>query len=85
MVEGNYLLMEEGEWTGLANLFDERWYVDIDIDEAMRRVERRHVATGKAPDYAKQRVVYNDRPNAELIALTKKNADLIIPSISVRR
>ncbi|KAG0626826.1 hypothetical protein M758_2G154700 [Ceratodon purpureus] len=84
VVEGNYLLMEEGEWTGLAELFDERWYVDIDIDEAMKRVERRHVSTGKTPDYAKQRVVYNDRPNAELIALTKRNADLIIPSISVR-
>ena len=26
VVEGNYLLMEEGEWTGLGDLFDERWY-----------------------------------------------------------
>lgn len=32
--------------------------------------------------YLKQ-VVYNDRPNAELIDLTKWSADLIIPSISV--
>lgn len=26
LVEGNYLLLEEGEWIGLQNLFDERWY-----------------------------------------------------------
>lgn len=76
-------MLEEGEWIGLQNLFDERWFVDIDIDKAMKRVELRHIATGKTPDYAKHRVVYNDRPNAELIALTKKNADLIIPSISI--
>uniref|UniRef100_A0A7I4B793 Phosphoribulokinase/uridine kinase domain-containing protein n=1 Tax=Physcomitrium patens TaxID=3218 RepID=A0A7I4B793_PHYPA len=47
LVEGNYLLMEEGEWIGLQNLFDERWFVDIDIDKAMKRVELRHIATGK--------------------------------------
>jgi pantothenate kinase len=27
VVEGNYLLMGEGEWTALADIFDERWCV----------------------------------------------------------
>jgi len=39
-VEGNYLLMEEGEWTGLGNLFDERWYgPKLDIHQPTWDVE----------------------------------------------
>jgi len=83
VVEGNYLLLEEGDWKSLKSVFDECWFVEIDLDEAMRRVEKRHIATGKPPEIAKWRVGYNDRPNAELIELSKCNADLIIPSISV--
>lgn len=28
-------------------------YVEVDIDEAMKRIERRHVLTGKSPEIAK--------------------------------
>ena len=31
-------------------------FVSVDLDEAMQRVEKRHVATGKPPDIAKWRV-----------------------------
>jgi len=81
LLEGNYLLLDEGLWRELAALFDERWFLDVDIDVAMRRVEKRHIFTGKSPEYAKWRVEYNDRKNAELIAQTRKNADLVICSI----
>ncbi|KAL2649599.1 hypothetical protein R1flu_017727 [Riccia fluitans] len=81
LVEGNYLLLKDGDWSVLGDLFDERWFIEVDIDEAMRRVERRHVVTGKPPDVAKWRVSYNDRPNAELIQESKWNADLLIPSL----
>lgn len=26
VVEGNYLLLTDGEWKGLEDVFDERWY-----------------------------------------------------------
>ncbi|CAM6093036.1 unnamed protein product [Calypogeia fissa] len=81
VVEGNYLLLKEGAWNDLGGMFDERWFVDVDLDEAMRRVERRHVLTGKPPEIAKWRVAHNDRPNAELIQQSKWNADLWIQSI----
>lgn len=81
LLEGNYLLLEEGPWRELPALFDERWFLDVNIDVAMRRVEKRHISTGKSPGYAKWRVDYNDRKNAELIAQTRKNADLVIFSI----
>ncbi|XP_065861034.1 putative uridine kinase C227.14 [Euphorbia lathyris] len=81
IVEGNYLLLEEGVWKDIPSMFDEKWFVDVDIEKAMERVLKRHISTGKAPDIAKWRIDYNDRPNAELIIRSKRNADLIIRSI----
>lgn len=81
IVEGNYLLLEEGVWGDVLSFFNEKWFIDVDIGAAMERVVKRHISTGRAPDVARWRVEYNDRPNAELIMKSKKNADLIIKSI----
>lgn len=81
IVEGNYLLLEDGVWKEISSLFDEKWFIDIDIDKAMQRVLKRHISTGKPPDIAKQRIENNDRLNAELIMKSKKNADIIIKSV----
>ncbi|KAI4301168.1 hypothetical protein L6164_034474 [Bauhinia variegata] len=81
IVEGNYLLLEDGVWKEISSLFDEKWFIDVDIDKAMQRVVNRHISTGKSPDIAKWRVENNDRPNAELVMKSKKNADVVIKSI----
>ncbi|XP_024535263.1 putative uridine kinase C227.14 [Selaginella moellendorffii] len=81
LVEGNYLLLEDGEWKELKNLFDERWFISLDLDTAMKRVELRHISTGKTKEHAKSRVEYNDRPNAELILTTRKHSNLVINSL----
>jgi len=81
IVEGNYLLLEEDVWRDIRDLFDEKWFIDIDIDVSMQRVLKRHIATGKEPDVAAWRISYNDRPNAELIMESRKNADLVIRSV----
>ncbi|XP_074563735.1 putative uridine kinase C227.14 isoform X1 [Curcuma longa] len=81
IVEGNYLFLEEGMWQDICSIFDEKWFIDIDIDVSMKRVLKRHISTGKEPDVAKWRIEYNDRPNAELIMRSKKNADLVIRSV----
>ncbi|CAI9107718.1 OLC1v1007150C3 [Oldenlandia corymbosa var. corymbosa] len=85
IVEGNYLLLQEGIWKDISRSFDEKWFVDVDIKIAMQRVLKRHISTGKAPDVAKWRIDYNDQPNAELIMKSKKNADLIVKSIDLSR
>ncbi|KAJ6412240.1 hypothetical protein OIU84_005323 [Salix udensis] len=82
IVEGNYLLLEDGAWKDVSSMFDEKWFIDVDIDTAMQRVLKRHISTGKPPDVAKWRIEYNDQPNAELIIESKKNADLVIRSIN---
>ncbi|GAV73435.1 PRK domain-containing protein/F-box-like domain-containing protein [Cephalotus follicularis] len=81
IVEGNYIFLEEGIWKDVSCMFDEKWFIWVDLDIAMQRVLKRHISTGKAPDVAKWRIEYNDRPNAELIINSKKNADLLIRSI----
>lgn len=85
IVEGNYLLLDEGVWTEIRDLFDEKWFIDIDIDASMQRVLKRHIATGKEPEVAAWRISYNDRPNAELIMESRKNADLVIRSVDYSR
>ncbi|XP_042006715.1 ATP-dependent kinase-like protein notR' isoform X2 [Salvia splendens] len=81
IVEGNYLLLDEGAWRDVASLLDEKWFIDVDIHKAMQRVLKRHISTGKPRDVAKWRIDYNDRPNAELIMNSKKRADLLIKSV----
>ncbi|KAB1208853.1 hypothetical protein CJ030_MR6G011289 [Morella rubra] len=81
IVEGNYLLLEDRGWNEISSVFDEKWFIEVDIDTAMQRVLKRHIATGKTPDVANWRIEYNDRPNAELIIKSKKNADLVIKSV----
>ncbi|VVA89782.1 unnamed protein product [Arabis nemorensis] len=82
IVEGNYILLEEGSWKDISDMFDEKWFIDVNLDTAMQRVESRHISTGKPPDVAKWRIDYNDRPNAELIMKSKTNADVLIRSIN---
>ncbi|PON95020.1 P-loop containing nucleoside triphosphate hydrolase [Trema orientale] len=83
IVEGNYLLLEDGTWKEISSIFDEKWFIDIDLDKSMQRVLKRHISTGKPPDVAKWRIEYNDRPNAELIIKSKSNADLVIKSVDL--
>lgn len=83
IVEGNYLLLEDGTWKEVSSMLDEKWFVDVDIDIAMERVLKRHISTGNTPELAKQRIEYNDRPNAQLVCKSKKNADLIIKSVAL--
>ncbi|CAM0949078.1 unnamed protein product [Alopecurus aequalis] len=81
IVEGNYLLLEEDVWREIRDMFDEKWFIDIDIDISMQRVLQRHIGTGKEPDVAAWRISYNDRPNAELIMESRRSADLVIRSV----
>ncbi|KAK4542226.1 hypothetical protein RGQ29_033198 [Quercus rubra] len=81
IVEGNYLLLEDGIWKEISSIFNEKWFIEVDIDTAMQRVLKRHISTGKPSDVAKWRIEYNDQPNAELIIKSKRNADLVIKSV----
>jgi pantothenate kinase len=78
VVEGNYLLLDEGRWREIAPLFDEIWFLRPDNAERRARLLRRHEAYGRSPDEAEAWVARNDDPNARLIAATSARADRVI-------
>lgn len=78
VVEGNYLLLDRGPWAGVADLFDETWYVEVPEDVRVGRLVARHVAHGRSPEAAREWVERSDEANARLIARTRSRATSII-------
>ncbi|NUT17407.1 MAG: nucleoside/nucleotide kinase family protein [Cupriavidus sp.] len=75
ITEGNYLLVDQGAWRGVASLLDECWYVDVDEQLRTDRLVRRHQAFGRTAQVAVQWAAQTDAPNAELVAQTRVRAD----------
>jgi pantothenate kinase len=75
VTEGNYLLLDQGDWSGVAALLDECWYVAGDDALRIERLTQRHVRFGRTPEQARAWVAGTDEPNARLIAATRDRAD----------
>jgi len=78
ITEGNYLLLEEGPWAGVAPLLDEVWYVEVDDGLRIERLLRRHQQFGRSPEAARAWVAQTDEPNAARIAATRARAHHIL-------
>ncbi|MFE9611670.1 nucleoside/nucleotide kinase family protein [Streptomyces sp. NPDC006012] len=78
ITEGNYLLLDDGPWTGVRTLLDEVWYIAIDDETRLDRLVRRHVSYGKPLAEARAWSLGSDQRNAELIAATLGRADLVV-------
>jgi pantothenate kinase len=78
VVEGNYLLLDEGPWRAARARLDEAWYVDLPEAVARERLIRRHIETGRQPAAAEAWVDANDLPNLRLIEATRVRADFVI-------
>jgi pantothenate kinase len=74
IAEGNYLLLDDGPWAGVAALLDEVWYVDVDDGLRTERLTRRHEQFGRSTQDAQDWVRGTDEPNARLIAATRSRA-----------
>lgn len=77
ITEGNYLLVDDGAWAGIAALLDESWYVDLEPSLRLERLIQRHVHFGRSPEAAEAWVQSNDEKNADLIATTRARATLV--------
>lgn len=78
VTEGNYLLLADGGWERVRPMLAEAWYVEVDDHVRRERLVRRHVQFGKSADAARAWVERVDEPNAELVATTRRAADLVI-------
>jgi pantothenate kinase len=78
VTEGNYLLAREGAWSRVADLLDERWYLELDAATRHERLVRRHEQHGKTHAEAVAWTGGLDGANAMLIAATRDRADLTV-------
>jgi pantothenate kinase len=78
ITEGNYLLLDSPGWTGVLPLLDETWYVEVDDDLRRERLVERHIANGRSPDDALRWTNVSDQANAEIVARTRKAADILV-------
>jgi pantothenate kinase len=74
IVEGNYLLLDEGGWASVAGLLDEVWYLDVDDALRHQRLVARHERHGRSPEAARAWVAQTDEPNALKIAASRHRA-----------
>ncbi|MBX3572388.1 MAG: nucleoside triphosphate hydrolase [Mesorhizobium sp.] len=78
LAEGNYLLLDEAPWNGLADAFDMTVWLDVPVDELERRLVRRWLDHGFAPEQARDKALSNDIPNARRVAARSRNADFTL-------
>ncbi|MDR7382207.1 nucleoside/nucleotide kinase family protein [Promicromonospora iranensis] len=78
ITEGNYLLAPGGAWPSARARMAEVWYVDLPDTERLRRLVARHQVYGKSLPDAEAWAGGTDQRNADLIAATRDEADLIV-------
>lgn len=81
IVEGNYLLLDDGPWHQLAPLFDLTVFLDVPEAELVRRLTDRWRHFGKADAAAQDWISSNDLPNALTVITRSQPADITIPNL----
>ena len=76
VVEGNYLLLDEAPWTGLAPFFDLTAFIDVSEAELDRRLLARWAHFGKTPEQARAWIDGNDMPNIRRVIQGSRAADV---------
>ncbi|TFK38728.1 P-loop containing nucleoside triphosphate hydrolase protein, partial [Crucibulum laeve] len=82
IIEGLYTFLSLAPWKEGGILLDERWFIQVDIDEAQQRLVKRHVVSGVARDHdeAVWRAEQNDMPNGRFIMANMLEATRVIVS-----
>lgn len=78
VVEGNYLLCDDGAWGLVREQLDEAWFCEASEGERMSRLIARHIAGGRTPAAAEAYAREVDGANARIIEATRARADLVV-------
>ena len=78
IVEGNYLLLDQAPWDGLAPFWDVTLALDVPEAELHRRLVARWLEHGHDPDAAEARAQANDLPNARTVVRQSRPADRVL-------
>jgi pantothenate kinase len=78
VVEGNYLLHDDGPWGHVASRLDVTWYLNLPDDVRVERLVARHITHGRSPEAAREWVLRSDEANARTIAAGRQRASLVV-------
>lgn len=80
LVEGNYLLLDEPPWDGLAARFDRSIMLEVGEAELRRRLIARWLSYGLGEKAAEARAEGNDLANGARVIARSRRADIIWPA-----
>lgn len=78
VIEGNYLLLDEGPWRALAPQFDLTVQLTVSEAELIRRLTHRWLHYGKSPQDAAAWIATNDLPNIRRVLQRSIVADMTL-------
>ena len=78
IVEGNYLLLDEPAWRGLAAQWSLTVFLDVPEDELRRRLLARWRGFGLGEDAAREKAEENDLPNGLRVMRGSRPADIVL-------
>jgi pantothenate kinase len=78
VTEGNYLLLDSGDWAAVRPVLDDAWFLDAELARLEARLLARHRDGGKSYDDARRKTTESDLPNALLVRRTKHRARLVL-------
>ena len=78
VIEGNYLLHDEGGWEHVRPLLDACWFLDVPEDVLRARLEERWTIHDLPRSEWGPKIDGNDLPNARLVMATRDRADRVL-------
>ena len=79
IVEGLWLLYDQGGWEAVGPLLDYSIFIDGDVAKSRNSVLKRHMTGGRTLDDAASYYERVDAKNSELVLTTKHKANKVIP------
>ncbi len=78
VVEGNYLLLDDGPWAGVKPLLDHAVFVHVPREVVRARLMKRHGEEGLfSAERNRAHIERNDLPNYDLVEASRGRADLV--------
>jgi len=74
IVEGNYLLLNDGPWSRLSEFWDETVFINPGMEALQKRLIARWRAHGMSDQAAYKKALGNDIPNAEFTVQNSREA-----------
>lgn len=81
--EGNYLLLQDPNWSDLRRLFDLTVMLSVPMEVLRDRLTARWLTHGLTQGQAVARAESNDIPNARLVIANSAPADMTLESLSI--